>query len=148
MAIETSPPGPGTAQGNRVSGWAPQCAPAADRMLLHLPGGTSVLRDHHPSVPRQQESPHGIRGGERTQGRFVSVISTCVGRRISFTVNSPAAKPETAGAVRFINMRSLLYFETLPLQMVLECYKYMCNVYVMIDFIVTTHIGNIVNVMI
>lgn len=32
--------------------------------------------------------------------------------------------------------------------MVLERYKYMCNVYVMIDFIVTTHIGNIVNVMI
>lgn len=51
------------------------------------------------------------------------------------------------GAVRFIKMGSLHYFEMLPLQIVLEHYKYVCNVYLMIDFIVTTHVGNIVNVM-
>lgn len=64
-------------------------------MLLHVPGGVSVLRITIFLWSGNGKSPHGRKGRERTWGRFVSVVSACLGRRISFTVNSPAAKPET-----------------------------------------------------
>lgn len=94
-AIAVSPWGLGTARFNGCLGELPYCASAAGRMLLRVPGGISVLRTTIFPWPGRRKSPHSRKGRERTWGRFLSVVSTCLGRRISFTANSPAAKPET-----------------------------------------------------
>lgn len=78
IAIETSlGTGHSSVQWERLS-MHPKCVSVAGMMLLRVQGDISVLRTTILSWSDKQKSPHGR---EKTWGRFIRVVSTCLGRR-------------------------------------------------------------------